>query len=251
MLVLQFEGGNSTSLFLGVDEFFATLNIFVIILISITSLFLFFRLFRKRQEFAIKILVATFILSGILSTLLFAKLIFNSLSLESPIILIIVGFVTYIGAYFAYLVLVEALSERMKNLLFVICSGALGSFVGILVPTIPIIGISLFFSFADLILIKKKSVEKILGVAAYDKLIVEIAFSDKNWGIGIGDLTCYSIIVSNTSANFGILTGVFSLLMILIGTLLSYVMTLRRGIFPGLPITVVLGLIPLITLSLL
>ena len=249
VLVLEFEDSNSTALFYGIDEFFAVLNIIIIISVSITSLFLFFHFFKKRQDLAIKILVATFILSGILSTLLFTKLIFNSLSLESPIILIIVGVVTYIGAYFAYLVLVEALSERMKNLLFVICSGSLGSFVGVLVPTIAIIGISLFLSFVDLILIKRKSVEKIFGESGYEKLIVDIAFSNKMWGVGIGDLTCYSIVVSNTSANFGILTGVVSLIMILIGSFLSYVMSLKEGRFPGLPITMVLGLIPLIISS--
>ena len=88
--------------------------------------------------------------------------------------------------------------------------------------------------------------EKILGEIEYDKLIGGITVSNKNWGIGIGDLTCYSILVSNTSANFGILTGVVSLIMILIGSLLSHMMSLRQGRFPGLPITMVLGLIPLI-----
>jgi hypothetical protein len=249
VLFLQFTGSNLVPLFDGIDEFFAALNICIIILVSITSLFFFFRLFRKRQELAVRILVATFILSGILSTLLFAKLIFNSLFLESPLILIIVALVTYIGAYFAYLVLVEALSDRTKNLLFVVCSGALGSFVGVLVPTLPIIGISLFLSVADLVLIKRKTVEKILGEATYEKLIVEIAFSNKEWGVGIGDLTCYSIVVSNTSVNFGVLTGGLSLLMILIGSFLSLALTIRMVRIPGLPISMVLGCLPSIILS--
>jgi len=251
VLFLEFEENNSSSLEYGIEDFFGLLNIFFIILISMTSLFIFFRLFRKRQKLAIKILVATFILSGILSTLLFVKLIFNSIFMESPIILIIAAFVTYIGAYFAYLVLVDALSERIKNLLFIVCSGALGSFVGVLVPAIPFIIVSLFLSAADLIFIKKKSVEKIFGESGYEKLIVEIAFSNRKWGVGIGDLTCYSMVVSNTSVNLGVISGIVSLIMILIGTYLTFLMTLRQGRFPGLPITLVLGLIPLMTMSLL
>jgi hypothetical protein len=248
---LEFEENNSFSLLYGLEDFFALLNIAIIILISITSLFIFFRLFRKKQKLALKILVAAFILSGILSTLLFVKLMFNSIFMESPVILIIAAFVTYIGAYFAYLVMVEALSERMKNLLFVICSGALGSFVGVLVPSMPIILVSLFLSAIDLILIKRKSVEKIFGKSEYEKLIVGIAFSNNQWGVGIGDLTCYSMVVSNTFANFGVLGGVVSLFLILFGSYLSLLMTLRRGRFPGLPITLVLGLIPLIIMSIL
>ena len=232
-----------------VNDFFVTLNIFIIVLVSITSLFIFFLFFKKRQEIAMRILIAVFILSGILSTLLFTKLIFTYLGFESPLILIVVAIITYIGAYFAYLVIVDVLSNRVKNILFVVCSGALGAFVGVVLPSLPIMGISLFLSFADLFLINRKTVEKIVGEVAYERLITEITFSNREWGIGIGDLTSYSIVVANTSVNFGIIAGFFSLFMILIGSFLSYVITLKQGRFPGLPITMVLGLIPLIILS--
>ena len=248
-LFVQTYGNSSTPIFDSTNNFFATLNIFIIVLVSITSLFIFFRFFKKRQEIAIRILVAAFILSGILSTLLFTKLIFTFLGFEFPLILIVVALITYIGAYFAYLVIVDAISNRMKNMLFVVCSGTLGAFVGVVVPTVPIIGISFFLSFADLFLINRKTVEKIVGETAYEKLITEIAFSNREWGIGIGDLTSYSIVVANTSANFGLLAGFFSLSMFLIGSFLSYIMTLRHDRFPGLPISMVLGLIPLIILS--
>lgn len=248
-LFSTFTGANSPSLFDGIDKFFVALNIAALAVISATSLFIFFRLFREKPELAVKILVTTFILSGILSTLLFTKLLFTSLCLESPLILIIVALITYMGAYFAYLVLVEALSDRMKNLLFVICSGALGAFVGVLVPTPPIIIISLFLSIADLVLIKRKTVEKFAGEATYEKLISGIAFSSREWGIGIGDLTCYSIVVANTSLNFGIPAGGLSLLMILIGSFLSLAITIKRARVPGLPISIALGLLPSIMLS--
>jgi len=159
ILFVQFDGTHSTLFFHGIDDFFVAVNIFVIVLVSITSLVFFFRLFRKRPEFAVRLLVSTFILSGILSTLLFTKLIFISLTLGSPLLLIVVALVTYVGTYFAYLVLVDALSDRMKNMLFVVCSGALGAFVGVLVPTLPIIAISLVLSVADLILIKALPLE--------------------------------------------------------------------------------------------
>jgi len=248
-LFSTFNGANSPLLFDGIDEFFVALNITVLAVVSTTSLFIFFRLFREKPELAVKILVATFILSGILSTLLFAKLLFTSLGLESPLILIIVALVTYMGAYFAYLVIVDALSDRMKNLLFVVCSGALGSFVGVLVPTPPIIVISLFLAIADLVLIKRKTVEKFAGEATYEKLIVGIAFSSREWGIGIGDLTCYSIVVANTSLNFGIPAGGSSLLMIMIGSFLSLAIAVKRARVPGLPISIALGLLPSIMLS--
>jgi hypothetical protein len=242
----QLESNGSGSLFGAADEFFVTLNVFLIILVSMVCLFIFFRLFKKRRELAVRVLVATFIFSGILAVLLFTKLLFNILKLQFPLILMVVAIVTYIGAYFGYLVLVDSISNRMRNTLFVVCSGILGCFFGVLVPAFTIIVSLLLLSFVDVILIKRRTVEKIFTKMAYEKILTEVTFSSKEGGIGIGDLTCYSIIVANTAANFGFLSSALALLLILVGSLLSLRITLSRGRLPGLPASIVLGLLPAI-----
>ncbi len=241
----------STFLFEGIDEVFVALNILVITLLSITSLFLFFRIFKKKRILAIKILVAVFILGGVLSTLLFGKLLFDMIGLASPLSLLVVALVTYVGAYFAYLVLVDALSNKTKNLLFVICSSALGSFLGVLVPPILALGISLFLSALDLILIERNIVENIVGEETYENLLTKVTFSHREWGVGIGDLTCYSMVVSNTSVNFGVTMGTLSLILVLIGVLLTLALASRRIRLPGLPIAITLGMLPSILLIIL
>jgi hypothetical protein len=238
----------SNIFFDGINEIFVALNILIIAVMSIIGLFIFFRVFKKRPELALKILVAAFIIGGVLSTLLFGKLVFNLLGLDSPVFLVVVAIVAYAAAYFAYLVLVDALSDRMKNLLFVICSGVLGSFLGVLLPTVPVVGISVFLSVLDIILIKRKTVENIVGEKTYEKLVINIAFSNQEWGIGIGDLTCYAMVVSNALVTFGVFAGVLSLFLILAGSFISMVLTIRMFRLPGLPIPVTLGLLPSIIL---
>lgn len=240
--------GNSTVLFDGSNEYFVVLNILIIALLSIASFFVFFRIFNKKPRLAVKIVVASFILGGVLSTLLFGKLVFNLLNLDSPFLLVVVAIVAYIGAYFAYLSIVDALSDRMRNLLFVVCSGALGSFLGVLLPVVPVAGISLFLSVLDFFLIKRKTVEDIVGKETYEKLVLSVAISNQEWGIGIGDLTCYSMVVSNALVIFGFFTGIVSLLLILLGSLISLTLTLRMVRLPGLPIPIALGLIPSLSL---
>ena len=239
---------NSTTMFDGVSEFLVVINVFIIVILSMVSLFVFFRIFNKNPHFALRIVVAAFILGGMLSTLLFGKLVFSLLHLNSPLLLIVVAFVAYVGVYFAYLSIVDALSDRMKNLLFVFCSGALGSFLGVLLPAVPVVGISLFLSALDFLLIRRKTVENIVGEETYEKLVFNVAISNEDWGIGIGDLTCYSMVVSSTSVTFGFSMGIVSLLLILVGSLISITLTLRRVRLPGLPIPVALGLIPSIML---
>jgi hypothetical protein len=244
VLLAQPYSNSSRLTFEGYSEVFIALNIFAIAIVSAISLFIFFRILKTRREIALRILVATFIIGGMLSTLLFGKHIFILLNLESPLFLLVVAVVAYVGTYFAYLAFVEALSDRARNTLFVVCSGTLGSFLGVLVPMLPVIGVSLLLSVADLVLIHRNTVEKIVGEAEYEKLIMKVAFSNRDWGIGIGDLTCYSMVVSSSSVNYGVLVGGLSLLLIFIGSILSLVLAIRMVRIPGLPIAMVLGLLP-------
>ena len=246
LLAEPFRGSNGLIGEFG--DFLIVLNLVAISLMSIMSLLIFFRIFKRRPELALKILVAVFIIGGVLSTLLFGKLVFSLLDLASPLFLVVVAVTAYAGAYFAYLVLVDALSDRMRNSLFVICSGLLGSFLGILLPVIPVLLISSFLSILDLFLIKRKTLEDMVGEEAYEKLMINVAFSNKGWGIGIGDLTCYAMIAANTLVNFGVLAGVISLFLILIGSFFSMALTVRMFRVPGLPLPAVLGLLPSIVL---
>lgn len=247
VLVAQPISG-STGVFNGIDGVFAAVNILVITIVSIIGLFLFFHFFKKNRSFALRTLIAAFILGGVLSSLLFGKLVFTLIGLASPIFLLVVAIITYSGAYFAYLVLVDALPKRTKNLLFIFCSGVLGAFLGVLIPTILSIMISLFLSILDLVLIEKNIVENIVGEETYGTLLTEITFSNCYGGVGIGDLTCYSLVVSNTLINFGIYIGSLSLLMILLGVVLTLALAIKRTRLPGLPIAIALGVLPSIFL---
>ena len=250
VLLSQANGNSSVFLFEGYSELFIILNVFVIAIMSAISLILFFQILKTKRELAFRVLVSTFIIGGMLSTLLFGKHLFVILKLESPLFLLVVAFVAYIGSYFAYLAFIDALSNRARNRLFLLCSGTLGSFLGVLVPTLPVIGISLLFALVDIILISRNTVEKIVGKEEYEKLIMKVAFSNRKWGIGIGDLTCFAMIVANSSVSYGVFVGGLSLLLVLVGSLQSLAFAIRFIRIPGLPISTILGLLPSILLLL-
>ena len=250
LVLLAVPYGNISLLSLSGDgETFIALNLFIIAIVSAVSLFIFFRILKIRNELAVKILVATFILGGMLSILLFGKLVFTLLGLRSHLLHIVAAAVTYLGMYFAYLVVIDAVSERTRNTLFIICSGTLGAFVGVLMHILLVIGISIALSVVDTILIKRKTVQRIIGLRAeYEKVIMKMTFSTREWGIGIGDLICYSMIVSSSSVNFGVLAGSSSLGFILIGSFLTMKLGVKHMRVPGLPIVTALGLLPSIIL---
>ena len=149
VLVSQSNSNGATFLFEGYSEVFIVVNIAVITIISTLSLLLFFHILKTKKDLAIRVLISSFIMGGMLSTLLFGKHIFILLNFESPLFLLVVAFVGYIGTYFAYLAFIEALSNRARNVLFLVCSGTLGSFIGVLVPIVPVIKISKTYSAVD------------------------------------------------------------------------------------------------------
>jgi hypothetical protein len=221
-------------------------NLLIISVVSAVALFGIFRIKKFGNRIAAKVLVAMFIEGGMLAILLFGKLLFISLGLESPIFLVFVAIVAYIGTYFVFLSFVDSLSRKSRNRLFVISSGSLGSFLGLLLPLPIILVISIILAIADTFLIQTEVFKGFLGEAKYEKMIIEMAFSTSEWGIGIGDLISYSMIVSAGSANLGLAVGSASLLFILVGAIFTMRLTSRQRHVPGLPIATALGLLPIV-----
>jgi hypothetical protein len=219
-------------------------NLVIISVMSAIGLFGLFKIKKIRNKTASKVLIAMFIEGGMLAILLFGKLLFISLNLESPVFLVFVAVIAYIGSYFAFLSFVDSLSRKAKNRLFVVSSGSLGSFLGLLLPFPILIAVSAILAIADTFLIQTKFFKNFLGDAKYEKTIIEMAFSTSEWGIGIGDLIGYSMIVSGASANFGLVVGGLSLLLILVGALFTMRLTVKQRQVPGLPIATALGLLP-------
>ena len=243
LLVSPYEDATVVSL----QRSFSSLTVVNLLVVSVLAgvvLFGLFRFKKIRTQTASKLLVAMFIEGGMLAILLFGKLLFISLGLESPIFLVFVAIVAYIGSYFVFLSFVNSLSRKVKNRLFIVSSGSLGSFLGLLLPLPVVIVVSVILAIVDAFLIQTKVFKKFIGEAKYEQMIVEMAFSTSEWGIGIGDLIGYSIIVSSASANFGLVVGGFSLLLILVGALVTMKLTSKQRQVPGLPIATALGLLP-------
>lgn len=226
--------------------FSTIINLIVVSIISAIGLYGLFKIKKLGNRTASKILIALFIEGGMLAILLFGKLLFITLGLESPIFLVFVAIVAYIGSYFAFLSFVDGLSRKARNRLFVISSGSLGSFLGLLLPIQLILIISVLLAIVDGFLIQAAFFKKFLGDARYETTIIELAFSTSEWGIGIGDLISYSMIVSGASANFGLIIGGLSLLFILIGAVFTMGLTAKQRHVPGLPIATALGLFPVL-----
>lgn len=61
--------------------------------------------------------------------------------------------------------------------------------------------------------------------------------------MGLGDLVFYSMLSGIMLFNFGLISCLVSLVGILVGSFFTLVMLEKKGIFPGLPFPIILGLV--------
>jgi len=251
-LVLLSQPYNEEALFLLFNyEIFSPLNLFIMTISIVIILFLFLRAVKTGKEIAVRILVSFYILAGCYSMLLIGRLVFFMSGSDSQLLLLVPAAATFVGMFGAFLVFIDSISRKARNRLFVVSSGAFGALMGVVVPATYVLTTLIALSIADMILVLKRSVQKTFGETKYEELLQQLTFSTREWGIGIGDLVCYSIIAANTSVYFGVYAGIISLALILFGSYITIKMAAKQTRFPGLPIPIGLGLLPSISLLLL
>jgi presenilin-like A22 family membrane protease len=135
------------------------------------------------------------------------------------------------------------LGGTARNIVVVFLGGALGVFLGWSIPVVSALLILAFLAVYDVITVYKGPVGKIAN-SGLDQL-KGLSFSFRELEMGLGDLVFYSMLcaVMLLNDNFGgWVPYLLSLVGVLIGSFLTFIMLKKKGIFPGLPIPIFLGL---------
>jgi len=134
-------------------------------------------------------------------------------------------------------------SEAMRNLIVVLLGGALGVFLGWSIPLVSALLILAFLAVYDIIAVYKGPVGKIAS-SGLDQL-KGLSFSFKDIQMGLGDLVFYSMLcaVMLLNSDFGgIAPYVGALVGVMVGSFITFRILERKGVFPGLPLPIFLGI---------
>jgi presenilin-like A22 family membrane protease len=135
---------------------------------------------------------------------------------------------------------------RGYSLAVLLLGGALGAFLGMSIPILSAVLILSFLAAYDVFAVYRGPVGKIAQAGLEQLRGLSVSFRDVQ--IGLGDLTFYSMLTALVLTNVGPVLCVASITGVLIGAFIALKMLERKGIFPGLPFPVALGLAPLIVL---
>ena len=131
-----------------------------------------------------------------------------------------------------------------RNVAVICVGGALGIFFAKFIPLASAVLILAFLAVYDVIAVYKGPVGKIAQQSSGLDLLQGLSFSFKDIQMGLGDLVFYSMLIGVMFFSFpqSILPTALSLIGILAGSILTFFMLEKKGIFPGLPFPIMLGL---------
>lgn len=130
----------------------------------------------------------------------------------------------------------------VRNVAVIGVGGALGIFFGASIPWWSAVVILVFLSFYDVIAVYKGPVGKIAQSGLDD--LQGLSYSFKDIQMGLGDLVFYSMLTGLMFKTFlgSIFPVIAALIGVLAGSVLTFYMLEKRGLFPGLPFPIMLGL---------
>ena len=130
-----------------------------------------------------------------------------------------------------------------RNVAVICVGGALGIFFAKFIPLSSAIVLLVFLAVYDVIAVYKGPMGKIAQSSGLD-MLQGLSFSFKDIQMGLGDLVFYSMMMGTMYFSFlpSILPTLTTVVGILAGSIVTFFALEKKGIFPGLPFPIMLGL---------
>ncbi len=134
--------------------------------------------------------------------------------------------------------------NKTRNPAIILMGGALGVFFGSSIPWWSAVAILLFLAVYDVIAVYKGPVGKIAQSGSGLDELQGLSFSFKDIQMGLGDLVFYSMLMGLMFTTFSasVFPALASVAGILVGSIATFYMLEKKGLFPGLPFPIVIGL---------
>jgi presenilin-like A22 family membrane protease len=134
------------------------------------------------------------------------------------------------------------LGNKTRNAAIIMIGGALGVFFGASIPWWSAVAILIFLAIYDVIAVYKGPVGKIAQSGLDD--LQGLSFSFKDIQMGLGDLVFYSMLMGLMFKTFteSVFPAVAAVAGVMAGSVLTFYMLEKKGLFPGLPFPILIGL---------
>ena len=210
--------------------------LYFVVLIAISATVFYILLKRKSRKLITLIIAFALTTASLLLSVIYLSVIFAFVpSLEFLVLPLSIVITVFFD------LAVFRLGSKARNVAVICLGGALGVFFGNFIPFLSGVLILAFLAVYDVFAVYYGPVGKIAHLGL-DQL-QGLSYSFKDVQMGLGDLVFYSMLSGIMLFNFGLISWLVSLVGILVGSFFTLVMLEKKGIFPGLPFPILLGLV--------
>jgi presenilin-like A22 family membrane protease len=210
--------------------------IYFVILLAISATVFYILLKRKSRRLITGLIALAMTAASMLLSLIYLSAIFAYVPSLDVLVLPLSILIT---AFFDLAIF--RLGSKARNVAVVCLGGALGVFFGASIPLLSALLILAFLAVYDVIAVYRGPVGKI-AQAGLDQL-QGLSYSFKDVQMGLGDLVFYSMLSGTMLFKLGWLPCFVSIIGILAGSFITLLLLEKKGIFPGLPFPILLGIV--------
>jgi presenilin-like A22 family membrane protease len=211
--------------------------IYFVVLIAISATVFYILLKRKSRRLITGLIVLAMTVASMLLSIIYLSVIFAYIPSLDVLVLPLSILLTVLFDFAIF-----RLGSNARNVAVVCLGGALGVFFGASIPLLSALLILAFLAVYDIIAVYRGPVGKIAQYGL-DQL-QGLSYSFKDVQMGLGDLVFYSMLSGTMLFNFNSLFPcLVSILGILAGSFITLVLLEKKGIFPGLPFPILLGIV--------
>jgi presenilin-like A22 family membrane protease len=211
-------------------------NAFYFVIIIAASATIFYILLKRKSR---KLIIALIGLALTTASLLLSVIYLSAIFAYVPSLKFLVLPLSIVIAI-VFILAIFRLGNKARNMAVVLLGGALGVFFSASIPFFSAVLILIFLAVYDIFAVYYGPIGKIAD-SGLDQL-QGLSFSFKDVQMGLGDLVFYSMLSGSMLFNFGLFSYIVSLIGVLAGSFLTFVMLERKGIFPGLPFPILIGI---------
>ncbi len=221
--------------------------LYFVVLVTISAT-VFYLLIKRRSKRIIKgLIVVAMTTAALLLSVVYLNAILNYVPILDTLTVLIV---LSVAITVLFDLAIFRLGSIPRNVAVVCIGGALGIFFGFSIPLYSAVLILAFLAVYDVFAVYRGPVGKIAQSSAGMDQLQGLSFSFKDIQMGLGDLVFYSMLTGAMFFSFinsyafpvGILPCLVSIVGIMAGSIITFFILEKKGIFPGLPFPIMLGL---------
>ena len=214
--------------------------LYFVVLLAVAATMFYFLIKRRSKNIIKALIVVALTTASLLLSLVYISALLSYFPSDYDFYILIASTIV-ITVLFDFAIF--RLGPVARNVAVVCVGGALGIFFGFSIPLYSAIAILAFLAVYDVIAVYKGPVGKI-AQSGLDQL-QGLSFSFKDIQMGLGDLVFYSMLIGTLFFSFlpDFRPTIMAVVGILVGSVITFYMLEKKGIFPGLPFPIMLGLV--------